>query len=669
MALLFCAGSEAAEPVLQGTDLIDLSLEELMEIEITSVSKKPERVADAAAAVFVITAEDIRRSGATNIPDLLRMVPGVHVGRIDANRWTVSARGFGQQYANKLLVLMDGRVLYTPLFSGTYWDVQNPLLEDIERIEVIRGPGATLWGANAVNGVINIITKQTEKTQGTLVSAGAGSRERAFGSLRQGGQIGESLFFKVYGSYRNREIETDVVSTEINSATDMVQAGFRADWLPSGGPASFTLLGEIYRGGVKGVVTGAKMTPPFSEVLRDETDLTGGFVLGRWEQDLPGSSLLTAQLYYDRSERDYYFTREIRDTVDLDIQWRTPLGSRQELMVGGRYRFTRDAIRNSLDFSFTPDRRADHLVSAFVQDEITLVQDHLRLIVGTKVEHNDYTGFEIQPNGRLIWTPHPWQTLWGAVSRAVHTPSRVDHDVTILFGNFPILVVGDEPLLLAQANLVGDPRVDSEELIAYELGYRVQPVEWFSLDVALFYNRYENLRTFELELEEIALEPKDGAWVIDTPMIYDNKMDGETYGVEVVVQWRPIDAWRLQGAYTAMQIELEPDEDGLDFISAGGEGLTPYHQVSLRSFANLPWNLELDLWGRYVDELPSIGVDSYLTLDVRLGWRPLENLELSLVGRDLLEDRHPEQLSEMNSMNPEPVEIERSVYGKITWTF
>ena len=669
MVLILVAGARGSAEELYATDLTTLTLEELMEVEISSVSRKTQRIGDAAAAVFVISGEEIRRSGATTIPEVLRMVPGVQVGRIDVNRWGVTARGLNGEFANKLLVLLDGRSLYTPLFAGVQWDMADTLLEDVDRIEVIRGPGATLWGANAVNGVINIITKDAADTQGTLAAAGAGTEERFFGRLRQGGRIGEDLFFRVYAKYFDRALDLDDMGGQTSDRWRGLRTGTRVDWSPGDRDDSLTLLGDLFVGQFAGILTRSSLAPPHTESFQGEADLSGGNLIGRWEHTVSPGFDLMAQVYYDRTERDSYFYREIRNTFDVDLHSRLEIGTRQEVVWGLGYRLSRDDIRNSFNITFDPDHSEDHLFSAFVQDEITVVRDRLNLIVGSKMEHNDYTGFEVQPSCRLIWTPGSWHSLWGAVSRAVRTPARFGTDSIIVLGVDPPFTGMNPSPFLAETVMRGDRGLESEALLAFELGYRARPAEKVSVDVALFYNEYKDLRTFEFRIDEFTFETDEAPAYLVTPFVHDNKMTGETYGVEVAVEWRPTDWWRLLGAYTYMQVQLHPDEDGMDFFSEPAEGGTPRHQVSLRSMTDLPGNVELDLWGRYVDSLPALRVGKYLTLDARLSWSPLESLELSVVGRNLLEDRHTEFISEMNIMTQDPVAIERSVYGQVSWRF
>ncbi|MRR07522.1 MAG: TonB-dependent receptor, partial [Deltaproteobacteria bacterium] len=395
----------------QNLNLSELGLEDLMNIQVTSVSKKEQKLSDAAAAVFVVTREDIRRSGATSIPEVLRMVPGIQVARLDANKWAVSARGFNDRFADKLLVLMDGRTVFTPLFSGVYWDVQDTMLEDIDRIEVVRGPGAALWGANAFNGVINIITKHSQETQGGLLSAGGGTEERGFGGARFGGRVGDDTYYRLYAKYFSRDAGVDASGDRGEDDWSVLRGGFRVDSDLSAND-SVTVQGDIYRGKEGETYTIPLLIPPFSRTFDWDTDIAGSNILSRWTRTLSDTADMTLQLYYDRTERDMAIIGEDRDTIDVDFQNRFKCGSRHEIVWGWGYRFSHESITNKVAITFAPNRRSDNLYSFFAQDDISLIEDRLRLVLGSRFEHNEFTGWEIQPNIRLIWTPDYRQTVW-----------------------------------------------------------------------------------------------------------------------------------------------------------------------------------------------------------------------------------------------------------------
>ncbi len=656
-------------------DLTEFSIEQLMEIEVTSVSKMPQKFSDAAAAIFVITQEDIRRSGVTNIMDALRMVPGLQVARINANIYAISSRGFNGHFANKLLVLTDGRSMYSPLFSGVYWDAQDTMIEDIDRIEIIRGPGASLWGANAVNGVINIITKNSENTQGGLITAGTGTEEMGFTGFRFGGKAGNDLHYRIYTKYFKRD---DAVYASGDKAADQWQTGrggFRLDWSPSGGN-SYELQGDLYDGETGETTTEHFLTAPYSKISNGENDFRGGNILGRWTHTISESSDLSLTLYYDRIKRDNPIINLQEDKIDVDFQQRFSVLKDHEIIWGLGYRYTKDNLDNSDTVIFESESRDSELFSSFLQDDVTLSDNLLYLTIGAKIEENDFTGFEVQPNCRIMWTPMEKVSVWAAASRAVRTPSSVEDNTRV---NQVVLPPGYlytiPPFIVspaAQSALFASGDFKSEELIAYETGLRIWPHNNVSVDIAAFYNEYDRLRTFEAgdmfcEPSGTPLPCLSPADHIVIPFHVNNKMHGETYGVEVSSDFKIYEWWRLNAAYTYLQMQLHPDEDSTDIISERAEGESPHNQFSLRSSTNLSRDVELDLWMRYVDNIPSHEVLNYITLDARLGWQPVKNLELSVTGQNLLDNRHPEFKPEI--VDIVPTEVQRSVYGKITWKF
>ncbi|MHB9027255.1 MAG: TonB-dependent receptor plug domain-containing protein [Candidatus Latescibacterota bacterium] len=637
-----------------------MSIEELMNIEITSVSRKTESLANAAAAIFVITREDIRRSGVTSIPEALRMAPGLDVARVDANKQAVSSRGFNGRFARKMLVLIDGRTVYTPLFSGVFWDRQDMILEDIERIEVIRGPGATLWGANAVNGVINIITKKASDTLGGLITAGSGNVEKGIGGVRYGVKLGSDTDLRVYTKYSNYSSSVDSTGREATDGWHAMRGGFRMDSQLTG-EDRMMLQGDIYRGRLGETYSLPQMTSPYTRTFDFTSKNFGVNILSRWERTLSESSDVAAQLSYDRTDQTIAVMGEKRDTFDLDFQHRFNRGERQGIVWGLGYRFTQDKLDNTSALSLTPDSRGDNLFSAFVQDDITIIADKLRLTLGSKFEHNDYTGFEVQPNIRAIWTPNSRTSVWGAVSRAVRTPSRGESDGRTIGDVIPPM----PPILPIPIFVVGNGSKDfkSEILTAYELGYRVKPKETVSFDISTFFNRYHDLYS----LSSGGLSPNDplNPQYLSLTYTIKNNMDAKTHGVEVASDWDVNDWWRLHSAYTYLEMKTRLKKNNIDLAYI--EGRDPHHQCSLRSQMDFGRTLEFDLWLRYVDNLPSIDVKSYVTPDVRLGWKPVKNLELSITGRNLTHNHHTEFRTEL--INTPPTGTERSFLAKVMWNF
>jgi len=660
---LLAQADQVVKPETSG--LIKLSIEELMDIEVTSPGKKAQRLSDVAAAVFVINQEDIRRSGATSIPEVLRLAPGVQVARIDSNKWAISVRGFDNRYTNNLLVLIDGRTVYTSTFSGVFWDIQDTMLEDVERIEVIRGPGAALWGANAVNGVINIITKRAEETQGGLLAVGAGSEERGFGGLRYGLKVGKDAYARGYIKYFKRDGGVDGSGKDTADGWDALRGGFRLDWQASASD-SLTVQGDLYDGSYGTTGTVPLLVPPYSQTQNDNGGTFGGNLLTRWEKTLSPTSGLALQIYYQRDERnDIEVGKGLEDIFDVDYQHRFSWGKRNEIMYGVGYRFNHDRLTNSSLVSFTPDSLSRNLFSGFLQDDITLIPERLRITLGSKFEHNYYTGFEVQPNARFLWTPHSGHTVWGAVSRAVRTPARADCDLRGNVATIPPGAPGNPgptPILLST---FGSRELKSEVLLAYELGYRTQPADSFSIDLALYYHDYDRLIDYVTGSPFPEISPAPPHVVV--PSIFVNNMEGKVYGLEVSNDWLPLSWWRLKLSYTYQQMDIRLKGNIADTTGRAKsiEGRSPKHQISLRSSIDLPWDLTFDGWVRYVDALPSIAVNSYVTMDTRLAWRPRPNLELALTGQNLIESSHREFVS----VEGISTKTERSFYGKVVFGF
>lgn len=636
--------------------LKSLRIEDLLEAEITSVSKKPEKVADAAAAVFVITAEDIERAGARSIPEALRMAPGLQVAQLSANKWVVTARGFGDLFSNKLLVMIDGRSVYTPLFSGVFWEMQDTLMEDIDRIEVIRGPGATLWGANAVNGVINIITKSTEQTHGMLVSAASGTRYPLAAGARFGERIGDRGSYRLYAKGDVQEGYVQPDGEDAYDGWEKLQSGFRAD-VAAGSRSSVTLQGDVHKGE-------EELTYNFPGLLSPaDSQVTarywGGNLLSRWEMERSGDTLISLQAYYDYSNIDAVVPSENRHTFDLDFQYRTMMTSSQEVIWGLGYRRSSDDIGSSEILSFDPESKTLNLYSAFLQDEIALAVDSWWLTLGTKLEHNDYSGFEVQPTIRLRWKPVERQTVWAAVSRAVRTSSRADHDLLANSSEF-----ADGFGNRYRTALIGQDDFQPEELIAYEFGHRWSPFATLSFDTALFYNDYESLRS--LDRGTSFMDGVTSSPYLVIPLYIGNGLSAKTRGVEFLATWQPLDSWKLALGYSYIEASF-----------AGGSGTDlsdqqfteddfPEHQFQLRSWLDLSANWALDSELYYVDDLAGEGIDGYFRLDLRLGWQITKNFKLSLSGENLTDSAKME-FTDSNALVGS--EVPRQFFAKLTWSY
>jgi iron complex outermembrane receptor protein len=665
LALGLWAAAAQATPAGDMDRLLALGIEDLMQVQVVSTAaRKPEPLMRTAAAVYVLTGEDIRRSGVTSIPEALRMVPGLHVARFDANKWSVSSRGFSGRLAGKLLVLIDGRSVYTPLSAGTIWEVQDTLLADIDRIEVIRGPGGTLWGANAVNGVINIITKNARDTQGGLLAAGGGTEERAFGEGRYGGSIGEHGYYRVYAKYFDRDESRSFDDRPINDGWQSGRGGFRSDWRYE--RDDLTVQGDAYRTSANADGFIPSLDPPdFTRTVQDSQEFQGANLLARWQRRFAAESNLVFQVYYDRTERDDpLLIKEDRDTVDLDFQHRFPVADRHDLTWGLGYRLTRDDLDGVTVFGeprVAFDQRTDALYSAFAQDDIRIVRDRLNLIVGVKLEHNDYSGLELQPNARLLFTPSDRQTIWAAVSRAVRTPARGEHDTQ---GVSALAAAGPFPLAI---NSDGHG-MSSEELLGFELGYRLQPGSRFFVEAAGFYNDYSNL-CCSVQFGNVSFDMTPVPHLA-MPLTFDTKMHGEAYGFEIDGQWQVNDRWRLTADYSYLDVQIHHDLPGdPEEAAPNNEGDTPHHKVSLRSSLDLPRAVEFDLWLRHVSSLrpPLDEIPAYTTFDARLAWRPWPALELALIGQNLVERLHTE--TEPYRQTTLTGQVERGVYGRLTLRF
>jgi iron complex outermembrane receptor protein len=641
------------------TDLFDMPLESLMNIEVTSVSKKEEKLSEAASAIYVITQEDIRRGGFTNVPEALRMVPGIHVAQIDSYKWAITSRGFNRQFSNKLLVLIDGRTVYTPLFSGVFWDVQDTVIEDIERIEVIRGPGATLWGANAVNGVINIITKKAKDTQGTLASVGAGYNEEFLGTVRQGGKL-ENGHYRLYAKRNDRKATETLAGNDAGDDWYKSQVGFRSDWKRDS-KLSYTLQGDAYDVGEESRNSLPILTPPFTNVVNDQITAKGFNLLTRFDYEKSATSKYRLQAYIDYTARDTAVLDQQRATYDLDFQHNLTVDDRNEVVWGMGYRYTKDNLNDSAYLNYTPDSDSYDLINIFVQDKFALAPDKLYLTVGAKVEHNDYTSFEPQPSARLSWLVDEQRTVWASVARAIRTPSRAETGLNLVGSSAPAgaFGAGTPASFITQ---VGGADVTSEKLLTYELGYRYIPNQKVSVDVTTFYNDYEDLRTFEAGAPFVTTRDGFGPH-LEIPFLVDNKGYGNSFGIELATNWQVTNDWRLEGSYTFLNMDLDTDIDSSDPFLKPEEGNSPHNMANLRSYWNVSKDVEWDNSIYYVDNLATANVDSYIRLDTRLGYHVADNIELSLIGTNLLDDWHQEF---SQGLYGRPSEIGRSIFGKIT---
>ena len=627
-----------------------------MNVEVTSVAKKDQRLSDVAAAIFVISQEDIRRSGANNIPDLLRMVPGMDVAQIDSNTWAISARGLNSQFVGTLLVLIDGRAVYTPLFGGVNWDTQDVPMEDIDRIEVIRGPGGTIWGAGAVNGVINIITKKAAETQGGLLVAGGGTHDKEFGMAQYGGTFGEHESYRIFTKYLN-----DGAFYSLNGQNDdddwhLLHGGFRIDSELSQKDA-LTTQGDIYVGSDGATIVHSELFPPANLTLQRLVGLSGGNVLTRWNHQFSSGSDITLQFYFDQYTRAGPESKEERNTFDFDFQHHLALSRRNDLIWGAGFRHTGDQTIGTIDQAFVPAGTDGELYTFFAQDQIALKPDRVSVSVGTKVENSYFTGFDVQPSARIAWTPSHRQTVWAAISRASHTPTRRSENLDATLAALP------GP---AQVVLFGNPNEKSEHVISSELGYRRQINRRLSIDATTFFNVYQDLESIEPQpsfVDEDSAPP-----VLVIPSLIENKIHGTTEGAEASVSWKVTDRWTLSPGYAFLETHMHADPTSGDTTDAADiEGSSPEHQAQLRSHIELRRNLTWDASGYFAGPLPAQFLPSYTRVDTQLRWKLAEELDLSVVGQNLLKNLHTAFSDYLQIVNSS--QIKRSIYLKLTWRF
>ena len=664
--LAFAAPARASEAADEDAlndrmkQLSTLTLQDLLNTDITIVSKQKQKVGQAPAAVSVITQEDIRRSGMTSIPDLLRLAPGLDVARVDASTWAISSRGFNDVFANKLLVLMDGRTVYAPAFSGVYWDSVDYMLPDLEQIEVVRGPGATLWGANAVDGVINIVSKSARDTQGWLFN-GVGGNEEQVGAVRYGGQIDDRTYYRVYTKWRNVDDAVFADGERAHDGWEALRGGFRIDRYASDAD-TFTLQGDGYGERTSHTIDTSTFLPPtFTHVNQDSGNQSGGNVLARWKHVISPTSDFTLQLYYDALRRDDFFGDYSLDTFDADFQHRFELVRGHELIWGGGVRFQSDTTDTRNGLVFDPASRDAYLLSAFVQDDITVIPDRLHLILGSKFEQNSYTGFEVQPSARALWTPDENNTFWASVSRAVRTPSRADENSRIALSR----TIDPTSGLPVEFDVVGNNQVESEKLLAYELGYRTHLTKSFSIDTTAFYNRYNDLLSLRPEAPAFVLDPAPPHVLVSAP--WANTRRADTYGFEVAANWNVTPTWRLTGSYSWLMVLLHSSKaDTSPQPESSVEDNVPRNQAQIRSYLDITKDLEFNAAAYFVEALSSPGVPSYVRVDMGLTWRPKKDVELSLGVQNLLDDRHPEFGGQFGT---EGTESQRAVYGQLMVRF
>ncbi|MEP5763317.1 MAG: TonB-dependent receptor [Halieaceae bacterium] len=653
--------------------LFDLSLEELLNIQVTGASRKAQKLSETAAAAFVISAEDIERSGATNIPEALRMVPGMHVGQIDGNNYAVSARGSNDRYASKMLMMIDGRTMYTPAYSGVYWDIQQVPMADIERIEVIRGPGTALWGVNAVNGVINVVTRHADDAQGGLAVASTGNQVNHDLTLRWGSTLGSEAAYRVYLQSQDRDGNEDPMGNSTNDTADNLRLGGRIDWqLNESDTLMLTTDGYDIKSGASFNVL--EFDPSYSRVRTDDdTDSEGFSVLGRWDRIYDNGSQTTAQAYFDYMDRNDPNWGEDKQTVEFELQHRSLAWDGHDVIGGGTVRYHDLEINGSESQAMDETYYDNLIVSLFLQDEIKFLEDRLSLTLGAKLEHNDTSDsdLEFMPSARLLWNVSPRSSAWIAITSAVRSPAVAEQYGRVsvpLKEHFPETAPDTElPIFVS---LEGTGNMKSEDLLAFEAGYRSQISPSFNLDMAFYYNEYQNTRWPKFDgifckpsmdpFPGCLADPETALLVLKTDLA--NASDSESVGAEIAVSWQAREWWQLLGAYSYLDYEINPDGQ-----SASSSRWDVNHLFSLQSRMDLGNRAQFDAWLRYADDVDYYKIDDYWELNLRLSWQLTPNLDLSLHGKNLLESAHPEYESVQRELVP--VEIERSYRAEIRFNF
>jgi iron complex outermembrane receptor protein len=659
--VLFALVLLAAQAQSAPTDLTNLQIEDLMNVDVTSASKKEQKLSQVPAAIFVITKEDIHRSGANNIPDLLRMVPGMDVAQVTPSVWAISARGFNGQYSSTLLLLIDGRSVYTPVFSGVYWDAQDVPLDSIERIEIIRGPGAAIWGANAVNGVINIITKSARDMRGGMATATGGTLEHGSGMVGYGGPIGGSAAYRVFA--HGFEMGPFLTPDHQSAKNDWhrFHGGFRVDTEFSA-KDSLTIEGEAVRGNAGEMLTSVvSISPPVNATL-DLRDLFSGWsVLGRWTRVMSRRSESSLQVYFDRSNRGDGTYAIGLNTLDLDFQHHMNWGGRQDLVWGLEFRTNSDHIAPTLRVSLSPADLTTRIFSALVQDEIAIRPDRLYVNLGTKFEHEYYNGFNLQPTARITWTPDDGDMFWAAISGAQSTPSQGAASIRFNYDVFP----GPDNLP-ALISLFGNPKSKNERLTAIEAGYRKQLSTVLSFDAAAFFNQYRDLISEEPGSPVLEANPPPEHLLI--PIYLSNQLHGETHGIEMFANVKLASRWTLSPGYAFLTMHLHPGAGSMDVTTGPQtEGDSPNQQAQLRSQVNLPRHWQWTTSAYFVGRLTAPKIPSYTRLDTNLAWQLSDKISLGLVGQNLLKNLHQEYSGP--DLTVLPSLVRRSAYARLTWRF
>ena len=642
-------------------DLTAMNIEDLMNIQVTSVSKTEQKLSRTASAVFVIEREDIRNSGALNIPDLLRMVPGMDVAQITSNTWAIGVRGFNSRFSNKLLVMMDGRAVYTPSFGGVFWDTINMPLEDIERIEVIRGPGGSVWGANAVDGVINIISRKSSETRGGLVTSGGGNLNQGFGTIQYGGALDkDKISYRIFTNYLNQNHLANGAGQDGGDGWHLLQGGFRTDAALSGRD-TLVVQGNMYTGKEHNpAVSLISIGPPESQFLDASVNVSGGYLQSVWNHAFSPRSDTSLDVSYTASHRNDVL-EEGRKTLTVNFQHHFRIGDRQDVIWGLGYRYSISHSNGNLAYSLNPASAVDPLFSAFVQDELALIPDRLYLTVGTKVERNYYTGWAAMPSARLAWQAGNRNMFWVAFSSPIRTPNETD--IASRINTTAFLGTGGIPTVVS---IFGNPNYKNENLFAYEAGYRTAIANKVSMDLAAYYNVYRNQQMIEPGLPFLESTPSPLHLVI--PQSFQNGMNGEAHGLEISTNWKVLPRWSLSPGYALELIHMHLDPASQDTTSILiSEGSSPRHSAQIRSRVSLPYGWDWDTSAYFNGPLKKENVPGYTRLDTQVSWGWSERGTISVVGQNLLSDHHFEFQDFTQSILAN--QVKRSGYAQVSWRF
>ena len=647
----------------QPPDLTQMSLDQLAKMEVTSVSKKEQKLSDTAAAIYVITQQDIRNSAATTIPELLRMAPGLDVAQINGSRWAISARGFGEQYANKMLVLIDGRSVFDTTFPGAVWSKQDLMLEDIERIEVIRGPGATVWGTNAVNGVINIITKSAKDTPGALLTAGVGNQERNFGSARFGGKFGKATYYRIYSKYSDDGPAGELAGQPAHDSSRSGSGGFRIDTTTSN-RSSFILEGKGFINSSGSDEIRLSYVPPYAFPAIGYFNTSGENFMARWTHKSLAGAETTAQISYVHELGNQPGLSVNNDVANIAVQHEMPLGGRHDVVAGVQYDFrtartTAAAIAASTPpaLTFNPDDPRFVIAGAFIQDEMLFANGAVRLTAGLRVEHSNLSGMGYQPNTRVLWKVNPAHSIWLSYGLANRSPGPSETSVHLDEAAFP------GPVGIQVLRFLGNPKVKAEKLHAFEMGYRVQPSKKLSFDVALFYNKYSDLMATEPAQPFFEAGPP---FRIVLPFVNQNSVEGSSFGGEFVAKWVPLRWLHLGAAYSLLELELKQTPASIANTASVIQGQSPRHQLHLDSSINVTRTLWLNTALSFVDHMNYLSLPGYTQVDTKITWRPFESSDFSIGAKNLFNKEHVEFYSVYGGLS---TTLGRSVYGKVTWHF